>query len=78
MSFGNKIDERYIKSNKYRNIFKNRVNENRLNSLYLNNWKERNLINKKILIAQIGSGSYDPSFSFYKNRKFSDTQIFGH
>ena len=43
------------------------------NSSYANAIKENNIINKKIIMDQIGPGSYDPSTSFYKN----DVQNFG-
>ena len=47
------------------------------NSSYANAIKENNIINKKILMDQIGPGSYDPSTSFYKNKKDNDVQNFG-
>lgn len=53
------------------------INSYRMNDFYINSLKERNLINKKILMDQIGPGSYDPSFSFYKNKKDNDIQNFG-
>ena len=74
-SFDGQIEEKDIKQNKKRNVLK--FDEKKLNSLYINNLKERNLINKKILMYQIGPGSYEPSNSFYKNRKDSDIQNFG-
>ena len=49
----------------------------KIKDLYINNLKERNILNKKILMDQIGPGSYDPSFSLYKNRNDNDIQSFG-
>ena len=66
-----------IKSNKNRNKLKLPYDSYKLNALYINNIKERNLLNKKILMDQIGPGSYDPSTSFYRSKIDNDVQNFG-
>ena len=77
LDFGRKLNNSEIKQNK--GIIKKilPIDSYRMNDFYINSLKERNLINKKILMDQIGPGSYDPSFSFYKNKKDNDIQNFG-
>ena len=72
-------DKEEIENKLYKNKknFKNLYDSYKINSIYINNLKERNIINKRILKGQIGPGSYDPSFSFYKNKKDNDIQNFG-
>ena len=75
LNLDNNSDNIDINLNKKRKKF--HFDFNKINALYINNIKERNLINKRILKDQIGPGSYDPSSSFYKNKKDSDIQNFG-
>ena len=60
-----------------RNKLKLNYDSYKINSMYINNLKERNLINKKIIMTQVGPGSYDPSTSLYKYKKDNDIQNFG-
>ena len=71
------ISNKYNKHNKKGNKLNPLYDSYELNSMYVNNLKERNLINKKIIKTQIGPGSYDPSYSFYKYKKDNDIQNFG-
>ena len=63
--------------NKKKNKLKLNLDSYKINDLYIKNLKERNILNKKILMDQIGPGSYDPSFSFDKNKNDNDIQSFG-
>ena len=80
----NKSYDSGIKADNLEKKFNKRINKKKFpydsykqNDFYINSLKERNLINKKILMDQIGPGSYDPSLSFYKNKKDNDIQNFG-
>ena len=77
LSLENKEYDINRRRNKHRNKLKLPNDSNKLNSMYINNLKERNLINKKILMTQVGPGSYDPTTSLYKYKKENDIQNFG-
>ena len=77
LDLGKKPDNKEIKFNKRINKKKLQQDSYKQNAFYINSLKERNLINKKILMDQLGPGSYDPSISFYKNKKDNDIQNFG-
>ena len=76
-SLENKENDKNRKRNKNINKLKLPNDSYKLNLMYINNLKERNLINKKILKTQVGPGSYDPSTSLYKYKKDNDIQNFG-
>ena len=77
LSLENKENDKNRRRNKNMNKLKLPNDSYKLNLMYINNLKERNLINKKILKTQVGPGSYDPSTSLYKYKKDNDIQNFG-